>query len=166
MDFPLGLKRAAAMVVLRNQHKFLLLKRNKAPHLGKYVPVGGKVEPHERPKDAAIRETFEETGIRIQNPQYCGVLIETSPLKYNWQSNIYVADIDFRPPPYCDEGELAWVDYEQIPNISTPETDWHIYQYIMQGKRFALDANYNDQLELLEMEEELEGKVLFVKGDT
>ena len=34
--------------------------------LGKWLPPGGKIDPNEIPDEAAIRETFEETGIHIQ----------------------------------------------------------------------------------------------------
>ena len=30
-----------------------------------YTPVGGKIDPYESPYDAAIRETFEETVIKV-----------------------------------------------------------------------------------------------------
>ena len=44
----------------------MLLKRFKTPNKGLYTPVGGKLEPHESPLNAAIRETFEETGINVE----------------------------------------------------------------------------------------------------
>ena len=50
--FPKGLKRAATMVVLRHQDQFLLLKRAKPPFIGHYLPVWGKLEPHEDPYNA------------------------------------------------------------------------------------------------------------------
>ena len=72
LKIPLGLKRTAAMVVLRYQRSFLLLKRIKEPHIGKYVPVGGKLDPFEDPYSAALRETYEETGIAVQQLKYGG----------------------------------------------------------------------------------------------
>lgn len=149
------------MVVLRHEDQFLLLKRAKEPNRGMYVPVGGKLEPFERPLSAAIRETYEETGIQISNPKYCGVLIESSPIQYNWQCNIYLADIDFQPPPPCDEGILQWIPFDEVLKVPTPPTDWHIYQYIKNDKPFAFDAIYDEQLHMLEMREEIEGKLIY-----
>lgn len=150
------------MVILRYQRQFLLLKRYNPPHVGKYVPVGGKLERFESPDQAAIRETFEETGIRITREQlrYGGILMETSPVDYNWQSNIYLADVPYQEAPLCDEGELAWINFEDIPNISTPATDWHIYQYLMREQPFAMNAIFDENIQVLSMTEEIEGIAL------
>jgi len=160
MSFPTGLKRSAAMVVLRHEENFLLLKRNKEPNAGRYVPVGGKLEPFEDPYSAACRETQEETGLQLDELRYGGVLIETSPTPYNWQVNIYIADIPHMPPPYCDEGMLEWISFSRVPEVPTPPTDWQVYQYLMRNQPFALNAIYNKNMELLRMVEEIEGKVL------
>lgn len=160
MEFPTGLKRAAAMVVLRHAQQFMLLKRIRPPFVGNYLPVGGKLDPHEDPYTAALREAYEETGIRLNTLRYGGVLIETSPVDYNWQSNIYVADIDFREPPVSDEGILEWVHFENIPNIPTPPTDFVIYQYLMRQQPFAFNAIYDAGMNLLQMTEEIEGKIV------
>jgi 8-oxo-dGTP diphosphatase len=160
MQFPIGYKRAAAMVVLRCDRQFMLLKRARPPHVGKYVPVGGKLEPFEDPYSAALREAEEETGLQLEALRYGGVLIETSPIDYNWQCNIYLADIDFREPPFCDEGTLEWVHFDDIPHIPTPPTDLVIYRYLMQQKPFALNAIYNEEMTLLRMIEEIEGSVI------
>lgn len=43
--------------------EFLLIKHKK---LGKWLPPGGHLEANEAPEDAAIRETFEETGLQVK----------------------------------------------------------------------------------------------------
>lgn len=156
MSFPIGLKRSAAMVVLRHEREFLLLRRSNPPHVGKYLPVGGKLDPFEDPYTAAIRETREETGLHLEKLRYGGVLIETSPIDYNWQCNIYVTDIDRIAPPSCPEGELEWITFEKVASVPTPPTDWYIYQYLMRGQVFAFNAIYNEKLEMTRMLEEIE----------
>ncbi|MCO6475147.1 MAG: NUDIX domain-containing protein [Phaeodactylibacter sp.] len=153
------------MVVLRHEEEFLLLRRNKEPNAGRYVPIGGKLEPHERPIDAAIRETYEEARLQINKDQlrYAGVLAESSPTNYNWLCFIYVVDIGRVPPPPCDEGSLEWISFDKIPDIPTPPTDWQIYQYLMRRQPFALDAVYDEHLNMLEMREEIGGEVVWQK---
>jgi len=148
-----GAKRVAVLCVLKHENKFLLLKRLKDPHKNSYTPIGGKIDPYEDPYAAALRETWEETGIRVPAMQYCGVLIESSPTKYNWISFVYVADIDLLPPPDCNEGTLEWIDFENVLNIPTPQTDWYIYKFLLEKKPFALNALYTADLALVEMKE-------------
>ena len=161
MGIPLGLKKTAVICVLRHKQHFLLLKRNKQPNKGLFTPVGGKLEPFESPKQAVIREVWEETGISLLGARYCGVLVENSPTDYNWCSFVYLADIDKIIPPFCPEGELEWVGYDALPDLPTPPTDWHIYQYIAAQKTFAFHADYDAALNLQAMSDELTGQLIF-----
>lgn len=52
---------ATVFVAWRGQ---LLLHRHR--RLGMWLPCGGHVEPHELPDDAAVREVFEESGVRVE----------------------------------------------------------------------------------------------------
>lgn len=154
------MKKLATMVILRAGDQYLLLKRAKAPNIGKYVPVGGKLETHERPVEAAVRETWEETGIAISDPVLCGVLCETSPVDYNWLCYIYLADIPWQPAPDCNEGILEWIPAGRLHEIPTPPTDLAIYDYVHRGEKFVIDAVYDAELRLTCMIEELTGKSL------
>ena len=153
---PLGTKRAATLCVLRCQNSFMLLRRLKEPHRDNYTPVGGKIEPFENPLDAVIRETFEETGIKVDGVKFCGILTETSPTKYNWISYVYIAQIDYIEPPLSDEGTLTWISFDELLNVPTPKTDWYIYKYILDGKNFAFNVDYDEELNIISMQEEFE----------
>ena len=157
-QIPEGLKNTASMVILKHDHQFLLLKRNRPPNVGMYVPVGGKLDPYEDPRQTAIRETYEETGIRLAQVNFAGLLVETSPTKYNWQSYIFWAEIDYREPPDCDEGELGWIVASDLLKVPTPPTDWQIYQFMLDKKPFIFNAIYNEHLQLVSMVNELTGK--------
>ncbi len=163
MQTPFGHKTNASMVILRNGTSYLLLKRNKEPFIGYYVPVGGKVEPHESPINAAIRETFEETGLTIDKPKFCGILVESSPAKYNWTVFIYLADIEKVPPPPCPEGTLEWIEHDDILSVPTPETDFQVYKYVVEGKPFMFNAEYDANIHLQKMTEEFEDIIVFEK---
>ncbi|MBL1230660.1 NUDIX hydrolase [Enterococcus sp. BWB1-3] len=60
-----------AHILLMKQGKYLLIKRSKVKrgrpnfYPGYWDVPGGTVEEGELPRDAAIRETFEETGQRV-----------------------------------------------------------------------------------------------------
>lgn len=161
MIVPEGLKRTAVICVLKNGNNFLLLKRLKEPNKDTYTPVGGKLDPYESPYKAALRETYEETGIKVEKMKFCGMLTESSPTKYNWTSYVYLTEIDFIPPPPCNEGDLEWIAFEQVLDVPTPKTDWFIYQYLLQNKTFAFSADYDVDLNLLTMHEEIEDILVF-----
>lgn len=152
------MKKIAVMVILRCEDQYLLLERIKAPNAGKFVPVGGKLEAHESPLEAAFRETLEETGILIADPKFCGILSETSPVDYNWLCYIYLADIDWQEPPPCNEGRLVWVAGDALASVPTPPTDLAIYDYVYRGEPFVLDARYDADLNLCSMYDELNGR--------
>jgi len=155
-----GHKQPAVLSILKSGNKFLLLKRLKEPNKDKYTPVGGKIEPYESPVATTIRETFEETGIKIKNPKYCGVMVESSPTKYNWICFVYISEINFIDPPECNEGTLEWIEFAKLKEIPTPETDWFIYQYAAENKNFMLNVEYDTLLNIISMSEEIEGKKL------
>ena len=161
MKVPVGLKRTATLCVLKNGHSFLLLKRFKEPNKGMFTPVGGKLDPFESPLEAAIRETFEETGIKVESMRYCGLLTETSPTEYNWTNYVYLAEVDAIPAPPCDEGDLEWIHFEDVLNRPTPKTDWFIYKYILEGRPFAFSAHFDEKINMVTMSEEIEGIEVF-----
>jgi len=160
----IGLKKTATLCVLKNENRFLLLKRAKEPNKNTYTPVGGKLEPFESPYQCAIRETFEETGIEVDTMKYCGILVESSPTKYNWTNFVYLAEVDYIPPPPCDEGALKWIDFDEVLHVPAPKTDWYIYKYILVNKVFTFNALFDGSLNLLEMKDEIENKIVYTKS--
>ncbi len=155
-----GLKRSAVLCILRSQDALLLIHRAQEPNLGKFIPIGGKLDPYETPRDAAFREVREEAGLTLASPEtlhFCGVLIETSPTAYNWISFVYAAHVPRFEPPLCREGRMEWVPIDTLADIPTPATDMAIYHYVLMGQPFVLDAVWSQDLELLAMREELSG---------
>jgi 8-oxo-dGTP diphosphatase len=65
---------SAATIILNERNEILLIK---GPERGWEMP-GGVVEEGESLKDAAIRETKEESGIDIEVTKFCGVFQNVS----------------------------------------------------------------------------------------
>lgn len=151
--------------MLKSREQFLLLERKNPPNKGTYTPVGGKLQPFEDPVQAAIRETREETGIHLSGVRYCGSLVESSPTKYNWVCFVYLAEIAPVEPPPCNEGVLTWIPIDRLPGVPTPPTDRFIYEYLLAGKPFAFNAEYDEQLNLLNMSEEFENIVVYRRSE-
>lgn len=158
---PVGLKKAATLCILRSYKGLLLLRRSKEPHLGKYIPIGGRLDPFETPAQASIREVYEETNISLAGVSLVGIMTETSPTKFNWINYIYVSDID--PEIHfvqSDEGTLEWIEISRLDTIPTPTTDRYIYEYVARGKFFVFDAVYDENVELVELLDALSGQDL------
>jgi 8-oxo-dGTP diphosphatase len=60
---------SAATIVINEQGELLLIK---GPRMGWEMP-GGQVEEGESLKEAAIRETMEESGIEVEVTKFCGI---------------------------------------------------------------------------------------------
>ena len=105
---------------IRDGDAVLLLRREKAPNRGLFNFPGGKIEPHEDPYEACLREVYEETGLRIRRASLRAVLtVITRATGGQWLLFAFVAD---RPPGAADpvqtdEGELRWVPAAEIPSL-------------------------------------------------
>lgn len=60
------LKVGAAVIIENDDNELLLLQRVHEPWRGSWMIPAGYVEVDEDPKDAARREVFEETGLRVE----------------------------------------------------------------------------------------------------
>ena len=104
-----------------------MMLRNKKDgdmHFGKWNALGGKLIPGETPEECVIREVEEESGLKIFNPQFKGMI--TFPKfdgKFSWLVFIYVA-YDFQGEIIeCDEGNLEWIQDEKLLDLKLWEGD-------------------------------------------
>ena len=58
--------KVGAAVIIEQNNKLLLLQRAHEPWVGSWMIPAGYVEADEDPRDAAIREVLEETGLRVE----------------------------------------------------------------------------------------------------
>ena len=71
------LKQAYTVIYIKdkNTNKFLFLYRNKKENdinHGKYIGVGGKIEPGESKDECIVREVYEETNLKLKSFYYMG----------------------------------------------------------------------------------------------
>ena len=110
----------------------------------KWIGVGGKLENGETPFDCARREIFEETGLRVLDLKYRGIITFVSDLygteyMHLFTATKYEGEIDYN----CDEGNLEWVKKEDIPTLPIWEGDKIFFDLIAKEDRFfSLKLSY------------------------
>lgn len=93
-------------------------KKEKDINAGKWIGVGGKFLPGESPEACLAREVLEETGLTLQGFAYRGIITfcyDNRPPEY---IHLFTsADFSGNLATTCDEGDLAWHNREDIPNL-------------------------------------------------
>lgn len=116
-------------------------KKNDYNH-DKWIGIGGKFENAESPRDCAVREVFEETGLIVQpaDLEYCGVVtfVDTT-LEEPYTEFMHI----FRTARFtgtlnasCDEGELEWVPIDRMNDLPHWEGDEIFLELIAQNHPF------------------------------
>ena len=104
----------ATLCYIKKDGKTLMLHRTKKKndiHEGKWVGVGGKIEKGESPEECAVREVFEETGLKAEELKLRGLL--TFPDFNNsedWYGYLYVVEKFSGEIIESPEGDLKWVE--------------------------------------------------------
>ncbi len=138
----------ATLVYVRSGSKTLMIHRIKKQndmHAGKWNGLGGKFEPGETPEECAIREVYEESGLRIANPELRGFL--TFP-KFNNDVDWYVFVLVIRQFEgeliESPEGVLAWVDNDRLLDLDLWEGDRIFIPWLDLEEFFSAKFSYVD----------------------
>ena len=134
----------AVLVFLENTAgEHLLLLRAKPPNLGIWSPIGGKLETAtgESPFECAVRETFEETGLRIRTPDlhlFAMIAEKAYEGQAHWLMFLFRCKVPLSSlPPAISEGKFAFFTRAAIDALPIPETDrnalWPIYDRFRDG---------------------------------
>lgn len=121
--------------------QYLMLHRNKKehdPNQGKWIGVGGKFEEGESPDECLCREVREETGLQLLGWQFRGIVTFVSdswPTEYMhlFTSNSFTGSL-----LACNEGDLAWVNKEDVPSLPLWEGDRIFLQLLAKDAPFFL----------------------------
>lgn len=119
-----------AVYVLSPDHKqVLLIHRNKSAedvHHGKYLSLGGHVEPNEDVLTCARREVHEESGLTTTDLTLRGTVLWTGfgHKRLDYLCFVFRAD-DFLGTPHDgnEEGTLEWVPVDDLASRPMWESD-------------------------------------------
>ena len=89
----------------------------------KWIGVGGKCEEDESPEECVCREVFEETGLRLTDYRYRGLVTFVSDLWEGEYMHLFTATGFEGEPGECDEGILAWITKREFAALPQWEGD-------------------------------------------
>jgi len=117
----------ALILVVNSEGHVLLLKRHPS---AKFAPrqwgfPGGKVEEGETPLEAAVRETQEETTLKVKDPQPLGQFSAVEA--YLGEEYTGTVEIDF------EHTEWAWVDPQNLTQYDLAPNVMDIYEKAMKN---------------------------------
>lgn len=113
------------MMIVRSSRGWLAVSRK--DDLTKFGLAGGKIDPGESPKEAAIRETFEESGITVED---CVLVHATDESEYffatSWHGEITTQEV----------GIAKWGVYDDFTNKDSAFPDHNVAAFAGLFKKF------------------------------
>ncbi|VVB82268.1 ADP-ribose pyrophosphatase [uncultured archaeon] len=137
-------RREEVIAIICQPYGILLGKKKKKFGKGKYNGFGGGVEKGETLEEAVIRETFEEAGIIIKNPEKMGKILftfdsdEKDHLVHFFKATDYIGLIE-----ESDEMIPEWFETKKIPYENMWDDDKYWLPLLLQGKKFEGNFHYN-----------------------
>jgi len=116
--------------------------------VGKWNGVGGKVDKEKDKSilDAAIRETKEEIGVDLVNPEKVAVMRFRFPYKEEWNQDVHVflAEKWIGEPEESEEMAPKWFKVPEIPYDKMWDDDKYWLHHILAGEKLEADFVFKE----------------------
>lgn len=116
----------STLCYIEKDNQYLMLHRTKKKNdinKDKWIGIGGKFEENESPEECIVREVKEETGLLLKSYQLRCIVTYIST---SWETEymyVFTSD-DFEGEIIeCNEGDLQWVDRNEVTKLNTWEGD-------------------------------------------
>jgi 8-oxo-dGTP diphosphatase len=144
--------RATLCFIVKDNRVLLLKKSEGLFGAGKWNAPGGKIHDGEDPLSCAVRETFEETNVRVVQPEHVGIV---HFYKYDkrgspdWTAYVFLARKFEGNPVDGREGVTRWFNLNALPFHEMWEDDRYWHRLVFEGKRFEAWFYYSGDFEKL-----------------
>jgi 8-oxo-dGTP diphosphatase len=118
------------------------IKRADDIHLGKWNGLGGKFEPGESPEECVVREVREESGLELQQPRLCGLLMFPGFKGNDWYVFVFTAHAFNGELTENYEGYLEWIPDDKLESLPLWPSDHIFLPWIRSGKFFSAKFVY------------------------
>ena len=118
--------RLSTLCYIEQEGKYLMLHRTVKKNdvnKDKWIGGGGHFEKDESPEECLLREVKEETGYTLTSYRYRGLVTFVSGNGVTEYMSLFTADAFEGEPIPCDEGQLEWVDIDDVWNLNIWEGD-------------------------------------------
>lgn len=129
----------STLCYIERDGKYLMLHRTVKKNdvnKDKWIGVGGHFEADESPEECLLREVKEETGYTLTSYRYRGIVTFVSGNGVTEYMSLFTADGFEGEPIACDEGELQWVDIDDVWNLNIWEGDKIFFRLMDEGYEF------------------------------
>ncbi|MDD3253219.1 MAG: NUDIX domain-containing protein [Lachnospiraceae bacterium] len=129
----------STLCYIEQDGRYLMLHRTVKKHdvnKDKWIGVGGHFEQDESPEECLLREVWEETGYTLTSWRYRAIVTFISGGGVTEYMSLFTADAFTGTPIACDEGELEWVEKEQVLNLNIWEGDKIFFRLLEEQEDF------------------------------
>lgn len=137
-------ERATLCFVIRGG-EILLIRKKRGLGAGKINAPGGRLEPGESAREAAIRETQEELGVTPVGVEERGELSFQFVDGFSLHCTVFVASSCIGDPIETDEAIPHWTPLDQIPFHEMWADDIHWLPGIIQGATFRGFFHFDEE---------------------
>ena len=117
---------SSSLCYIERDGRYLMLHRVKKENdanKDKWIGVGGRFEEGESPEDCVTREVLEETGLKLTDYTYRGIVTFVSDKWEGEFMHLFTATGFEGTIKECDEGVLEWISKEELMKLPMWEGD-------------------------------------------
>jgi 8-oxo-dGTP diphosphatase len=132
------------LLFLRDGDRVLLIRKKRGHGAGKINGPGGKIEPGETAQHSALRETLEETGIRVVQASLVAEFRFLELSGPQWYGYVFLAEKWQGKPVETEEADPFWCPVDELPFEEMWEDDRYWLPKVLAGEELRGDFLFDD----------------------